>query len=312
VVKVNLDQAKKRATGVTYLDARGRETEQPADLVILCTFPLNNVHLLLVSGIGAPYEPESGNGAVGRNYSYSVVSRIGLFFEDQITNPFMGAGALAMCVDDLNGDNFDHAPLGFQGGAQIQCATTGGHPIRHHPVPDGTPRWGSDWKKAVAKYYARSCAIDVIGGTMAYRGNYLDLDPIYKDAFGRPLLRMTYDHQDNDQRMSRYVTNAGVQIAKAMGASHMTVSPAQVPYSIVSYQTTDNAGGAVMGTDPRTSVVNRFLQSWDVSNLFVLGASAFPQNTSRNPTNTAGALAYWAADAIKSRYLKSPGPLMQG
>jgi hypothetical protein len=33
-----------------------------------------------------------------------------------------------------------------------------------------------------------------------------------------------------------------------------------------------------MGTDPRTSVINRYLQSWDASNLFVMGGAAFPQN----------------------------------
>jgi gluconate 2-dehydrogenase alpha chain len=65
-----------------------------------------------------------------------------------------------------------------------------------------------------------------------------------------------------------------------------------------------------MGTDRSTSVVNRYLQSWDVSNLFVIGASAFPQNAAYGPTGTVGALAFWAADAIRDRYLKNPGPLL--
>jgi gluconate 2-dehydrogenase alpha chain len=79
---------------------------------------------------------------------------------------------------------------------------------------------------------------------------------------------------------------------------------------VTQYQTTHNTGGTVMGNDRSTSVVNRYLQSWDVQNLFVIGASAFPQNASYNPTNTVGALAYWAADAIVQRYLKQPGPLV--
>ena len=64
-----------------------------------------------------------------------------------------------------------------------------------------------------------------------------------------------------------------------------------------------------MGDDPQTSAVNRYLQSWDVDNVFVIGASNFPQNASYNPTDTVGALAYWAADAIVNRYVKQPGPL---
>ena len=65
-----------------------------------------------------------------------------------------------------------------------------------------------------------------------------------------------------------------------------------------------------MGTDPRTSAVNRYLQAWDADNLFVMGASAFPQNASYNPTGPVGTLAYWTADAIKNRYVKNPGPLV--
>ena len=83
------------------------------------------------------------------------------------------------------------------------------------------------------------------------------------------------------------------------------------PYSIVPYQTTHNTGGAAMGDDPKTSVVNRYLQSWEVPNVFVLGSSVFPQNHGYNPTGTVGALAFWAADAIRSRYLREQGPLVQ-
>jgi NADH dehydrogenase FAD-containing subunit len=56
--------------------------------------------------------------------------------------------------------------------------------------------------------------------------------------------------------------------------------------------------------------VNRYLQSWDVPNVFVFGASAFPQNAGYNPTDTVAALAYWSLDRIKSKYLPAPGKLM--
>ena len=60
VTRVNLDASGKRATGVTYIDANGNEFEQPADLVVLCAFAYHNVHLLLLSGIGKPYDPVTG------------------------------------------------------------------------------------------------------------------------------------------------------------------------------------------------------------------------------------------------------------
>jgi gluconate 2-dehydrogenase alpha chain len=81
-------------------------------------------------------------------------------------------------------------------------------------------------------------------------------------------------------------------------------------YDIVPYQTTHNTGGAVMGATPADSVVNRYLQHWDATNLFVVGASAYPQNPGYNPTGTVGALAFWALDAIRDRYLPNPGPLV--
>jgi gluconate 2-dehydrogenase alpha chain len=64
-----------------------------------------------------------------------------------------------------------------------------------------------------------------------------------------------------------------------------------------------------MGATPRESALNRYLQSWDVPNVFVVGANAFPHNSAYNPTGPVGALAYWVADAIKGRYRARPGLL---
>jgi gluconate 2-dehydrogenase alpha chain len=150
----------------------------------------------------------------------------------------------------------------------------------------------------------------VHGSSVSTPANYLDLDPTYRDAWGLPLLRMTFDFHDNDLKMSAFVTEKAQAIGKAMGGKQVVGAARKAPYTVTQYQTTHNTGGTVMGNDPNTSVVNRYLQSWDVPNLFVIGASAFPQNASYNPTNTVGALAYWAADAIVNRYLKSPGPLV--
>jgi gluconate 2-dehydrogenase alpha chain len=64
-----------------------------------------------------------------------------------------------------------------------------------------------------------------------------------------------------------------------------------------------------MGVKPGDSVVNTYLQHWDVPNLWVLGASSFPQNASVNPTLTALAVTFRAADGLIDRYLKKPGAL---
>jgi gluconate 2-dehydrogenase alpha chain len=64
-----------------------------------------------------------------------------------------------------------------------------------------------------------------------------------------------------------------------------------------------------MGSNPSNSVVNKFCQVWGMPNLFVVGASNFPQNGGYNPTGTVGALAFHTADALVNRYVKSPGML---
>lgn len=310
VIRVNLDSDRKRATGVTYLDASGREFEQPADLVILAAYTFNNVRLMLLSGIGEPYDPVANRGVVGRNYSYQPGGRVNVFFEEKAFNPFMGGGARGTAIDEFNGDNFDHAGVDFFGGAYIAVSSPGAMPIRSLNVPPGTPRWGAEWKRAIARYYQRNFTVRMSGGCQSYRQNYLDLDPTYRDANGLPLLRMTFDWGENERKVSAWVTKKAEEIAKAMNPSRMSAQPTTGHYDIVPYQSTHNIGGAVMGADPATSAVNKYLQSWDVSNVFVIGGSAFPQNSANPPTGTIGALACWAADAIKEQYLKRPGALV--
>jgi gluconate 2-dehydrogenase alpha chain len=311
VTKVLLDNTGRRATGVLYVDARGNEVEQPAELVILCAYSLNNVKLMLNSGIGQAYDPATGQGTVGRNYTYQLDTATTVFYPEDINiNPFMGAGALGTVVDDFNGDNFDHTGLGFVGGGYIVAWSTGGRPIEYHPAPPGTPRWGLGWKQAVRRHYNHTVTVDTHGSSMPVRTNYLSADPTYRDAYGQPLLRFTFDFPENDLRMSRYVTDRAVEIARLMGGEIVSPGYRSAPYSMVPYQTTHNCGGAVMGTDPATSVVNRYLQTWDVPNVFVQGASAFPQNAGYNPTDTVGALAYWSAKAIREQYLRNSGPLV--
>ncbi|WP_422649774.1 Gluconate 2-dehydrogenase alpha chain [Cupriavidus sp. H18C1] len=312
VLRVELDKDRKLARGVTYVDGSGQEFFQPADMVFLCAFSVHNVRLLLLSGIGKPYDPATGQGVVGRNYTHQTTSGVNLFFDERThINPFMGAGAAAVTIDDFSADNFDHGPLGFVGGGYIQIQVVSGAPIGYHPTPKGTPAWGSEWKKAVRRYYNHSASITITGSAMPTRGGYLSLDPTYRDAWGQPLLRITYDLPDNDIKLSAFLTGKGDQIGKAMrGVVATEPGPRKRPFTATSYQSTHLNGGAAMGSDPANSVVNRFGQCWDVPNVFVTGACLFPQNSNYNPTGTVGATAYWIADAVKRAYVKAPGKLI--
>jgi len=124
-------------------------------------------------------------------------------------------------------------------------------------------------------------------------------------------MRMTFDYKTNEHRIGQHAANVVNEIARGMNPTKLNPAVARTqPWTVVPYQSTHNVGGTPMGNNPRESAVNKYLQSWDCHNLFVVGANVFPHNSSYNPTGPVGALAYWTADAIKNRYLKNPGPLV--
>jgi len=314
VLKVNLDSDGKKATGVTYLDAQGREVEQQADIVLLCAFSLYNVHLMLLSGIGKAYDPHTNEGTIGRNYSYQNLNRVVLFFGKEVqANQFIGIGGAGTTMDNLNGNQLDNAKAGFVGGGIIWARQPGVGPVRGINVPPGTPAWGTQWKQAASDAFRHSFYFEVQGACMSYRQHYLSLDPTYKDGFGRPLLRMNFDWHDNEIKASQFLVGKALEMSKILNPTAVA-GDAKKPgehYNITKYQSTHTCGGAIMGSDPKTSALNRYLQSWDVHNVFAIGANAFPQNNGYNPTGMVGALAYWSAKAIREQYLKNPGPLVQ-
>ena len=145
-----------------------------------------------------------------------------------------------MCIDEFNGDNFDHGPHGFVGGGYMGQVQTNGRPIQTTPVPPGTPKWGATWKTAVRDNYLSTVkpGTGVHGSFYSYRDVYLDLDPTYRDRFGRPLMRMTIDFHDNEIKQNAFLTDRFAEIIKAMGAREVSKEYRKAPYDITDYQTT--------------------------------------------------------------------------
>lgn len=46
-------------------------------------------------------------------------------------------------------------------------------------------------KKAFIENYLTSMSVSLMGAVMPNAANHLDLDPRYRDVYGRPLMRMT-------------------------------------------------------------------------------------------------------------------------
>ncbi|MGB3259656.1 GMC family oxidoreductase [Paenisporosarcina sp.] len=298
-----------KVTGVRYVDTlTGEEFIQPAEVVVLTSYVFNNTKLLMVSKIGEQYNPDTGKGTLGRNYCYQILPGATGFFDDQY-NTFMGAGALGMAIDDFNGDSFDHSNLDFIHGGNISITQTGSRPIATNVALPDTPTWGAEFKKQSIHNFTRTLSVGAQGASISHKENYLSLDGTYKDAYGVPLLQLTYNFTKQDIALHKFISEKSGEIMKEMGAKTVVNRGAIDQYDIVPYQTTHNTGGTVMSLTPEEGVVNNYLQHWDAENLFVVGAGNFAHNGGYNPTGTVGALAYRAAEGV-IKYSKTSGSLV--
>jgi gluconate 2-dehydrogenase alpha chain len=223
----------------------------------------------------------------------------------------MGPSAQRHTFDDFNADNFDHSGLGFIRGAQISVSPADleagpiGAAVAMNPPP-GVPRWGAAYRDFLAMYFARYAAINAQTENLPYADQTIDLDPNVRDQWGMPAPRLTYDwRRANELARVEFMTTKVEEVGRAMGARHVWRSAAGSGAPGAHHE-----GGTRMGSDPATSVVNRYGQSWDIPNLFIVGSSTFPSMSGFNPTLTIQALAYMTADAIVNRYRNRPGPLV--
>ncbi len=77
-----------------------------------------------------------------------------------------------------------------------------------------------------------SCKSNHSGASMPHIQNYLDLDPTYKDVYGMPLLRMTYDYTAQDRELVKYMAKVTRSIAKKMGPDHIDTVAEQADFNV--------------------------------------------------------------------------------
>jgi gluconate 2-dehydrogenase alpha chain len=302
-----------RATGVSYWGLDGSENTIEADLVILTPFIYDNTRLLLLSKTDKfPDGLANSSGVLGRGFMAHIGARAFAAFEDRYTNIFMGPTNQKHTIDDFNADNFDHSDLGFIRGAQISasCAALDAGPIgtaMSMNPPPGMKNWGADYRDLLTKYFARYVAITAQTENLPYPDQMIDLDPNIRDKWGLPAPRVTYDwRRPNELKRIHFMQQKVQEIAHAMGAAKVWTSPQGNGAPGGHHQ-----GGTRMGSDPKTSMVNKYGQTWDIPNLFVVGSSTFPSmGAGFNPTLTIQALAYLTSDALVNKYIKNPGRLI--
>lgn len=281
------------ARGIRFV-RDGREYLQPASAVLIGTFTYENTRLLLLSR-SKPYPNGLSNnhGQVGKHFIAHVAPFTFGRFPGRRLNLFNGVGSQVTCVDDWNGDNFDHSGLDFVGGGMI-AAMHELAPIEFAggPLPPGVPRWGSEWKSWLA---SNAQSVGPVFGqldALPYESNYLDLDPSSRDPLGLPVVRVTHDLGENERRGYDFLRHAMQRWLLEAGAEETWEFPMPIIEGRHSY------GGTRMGDDPETSVVDRYGMSHETPNLGVLGASTFPSAGGGNPTLTVQATAWRTAQRV--------------
>jgi len=300
-----------RVTGVAYYGPDGSDNTIEADLVILAPFIYDNTRLLLLSKTQKfPNGLANSSGHLGKHVMAHITPRVFAAFDDRCINIYMGPSAQKHSLDDFNADNFDHSGKGFIRGAQISVAAADleGGPIGTAMAmapPPGIRRWGAAYRDFLAKYFTRYASIVAQTENLPYADQTIDLDPRVRDQWGLPAPRVTYDwRRPNEMARAQFLLAKLEEIGHAMGSQHVWRAPLGNGMPGAHHE-----GGTRMGKDPKDSVVNRYGQTWDIPNLFVVGSSTHPTMSGFNPTLTIQALAYMSADAIVNRYKKKPGPL---
>ena len=248
--------------------------------MILAPFIYDNVRLLLLSKTDEiPRTVSPIRAATSASTSWRHIgARAFAAFDDRHVNVYMGPSAQKHTIDDFNADNFDHRDLGL-------------HPRRADLGRPAGPRRRSDRHRHEHEPAARRAALGrrPIATSSPSTTRATPRSPgrprtcptptrrsisIRTSAtqWGLPAPRMTYDwRRPNERARVEFMQEKMVEIGRAMGAAHVWLAPLGPGAPGAHHQ-----GGTRMGSDPKNSVVNKYSQSWDIPNLFVIGSSTIP------------------------------------
>lgn len=287
------------ASGVTYV-MNGEEFFQPAKVVLVASFTYENSRLLLLSKSAAfPWGLSNNHGQVGRHYlSHHQGAPVTALFPFDI-KAWYGLPAQGVAIDNFADDNFDHSGLDFIGGANL-WAMSDRRPIAAAGANTFglAPNWGSQWKAFINQNADRVHSSYIQKTTLPYESNYLDLDPNVKDAMGFPVIRITGEYKENEQKIATFSQDRMEQWYRAAGA--IQVMRGAVGGAMGA--STHAYGGTRMGDNPETNVVNRWGISHEVPNLGILGASVMGTSGARNPTHTVQALSWRTAEHVAKNW----------
>ncbi len=280
VARINLGKDG-HVTGVTYFDPDGREKEQKAKVVIVCGYAIETPRLLLNSACpGFEDGLANANGIVGKYLMVQAGNVVLGRFPDLI-RMYKAPPAHALTEEFYETD----PQRDFARGFAIQ--TVGPLPIsfaKQMMVAKGA--WGWGMRRAMMDYN-HWAGLGLLGEILPWEENRVELADD-TDRHGLRVAKVTFALHDNDKKLIEFGKKKVEDVMWAAGAEEV-VQEARYAHLV---------GGARMGNDPRTSVVDKFGRSHDIPNLFVCDGSILPTQGSANPGLTIQALAARTADYL--------------
>jgi choline dehydrogenase-like flavoprotein len=277
---------------VAYLDAAGVQHAQKAKAFIIAANGGETPRLLFLSESSRfPQGLANGSGLVGKYLMPNGHSLAQAIFDEPL-NEYKSVQVTRIVHDFYEND----PKRGCYGGGGIDArAFIQASPIlfAETGLPPGSPRWGKAHKDLLRQTFTRRMAVLTSSTTLALESNNVTLDPVLKDAAGRPAMRITYQDSENDLAMARFLQDRAVEILDAAEARTIWRDPV-VSETIFTHL----LGTCRMGTDPATSVVDAFHRSHEVPNLFICDGSSMVTSGRGQPTMTIQALAFRAAEHI--------------
>ncbi|MFN3552282.1 MAG: GMC oxidoreductase [Novosphingobium meiothermophilum] len=291
VEALDFDPRTRRVTGVRYVNtANGTRASATARLVFLNAGAFNSVHLLLNSRCeAAPHGLANSSGVLGTQIMdhASTLSAIALFPQFSARTSFGNRPTGVVVARYRNMDTMDGAGhtrgFSFQGGA-VQANWGAGK--REAGI-------GTDLKDRLRHPGMWRMVLVGFADCIPRDSNRLDLDPVRTDRFGIPQLRIQFAFGKEEEAA---LAQAKADAAEMLGAAGGTVimgmdRPGTGGMAI------HEMGGARMGHDPKTSVLNKWSQAHDIPNLFVTDGAQMASSACQNPSLTYMALTARACDA---------------
>jgi choline dehydrogenase-like flavoprotein len=290
VHRIELD-ATGRAVGALYFDEKKNTHLQKSKAVIVCANGAETPRLLLLSASKQfPNGLANSSGYVGKNLMLNGNGVVTAQFEHPL-NDYKGF-AVSRVLHDFY--ELDAQKVGFYGGGGLD-ARFDFTPISFamNGLPPGAPRWGKDFKAAIAHDFTRTMEVFCHGTSLPVANNSFSLDPELIDAWGLPALRMTYKDHPDDLKLLNFLATRASELLDAAGCTkHWTLPVAEQTMAF------HLLGTCRLGTDPKTSVINPDHRTHDVKNLFLCDGSSLVTSGRGQPTMTIMALAFRAADRI--------------